>query len=246
MLAQYRDERLEKVNTQTARHDLSLLSRVLTTAAKEWGIPLPHGNPVAQLRMPKLPPARNRRLTAEEESALLDAAQQYEMSRKDAGPISSIIRFALGTAMRRGEIAAMRWDHINLKSQVLRVPDSKSGEPRRVPLSKAAVDVLKALPRHLKGHVWGVTADTITQAFDRVCARARDGYLRECETANQDPDLDFLEDARFHDLRHEATSRLFERGFNVMEVAAITGHKTLQMLKRYTHLRAEDLARKLG
>jgi integrase len=51
---------------------------------------------------------------------------------------------------------------------------------------------------------------------------------------------------RFHDLRHEATSRLFEKGFNVMEVAAITGHKTLDMLKRYTHLRAEDLAKKLG
>lgn len=48
---------------------------------------------------------------------------------------------------------------------------------------------------------------------------------------------------RFHDLRHEATSRLFEKGLNVMEVAAITGHKTLDMLKRYTHLRAEDLAK---
>lgn len=210
------------------------------------GIPLPHGNPVAQLRMPKLPPARDRRLTTEEESSILNAAQQYEKSRKDAGPIRSIIRFALETAMRRGEIAAMHWDHVNLKSQVLRVPDSKSGEPRRVPLSTSAVDILKALPRHLKGPVWNVTADAITQAFDRVCVRACNAYLRECENANEDPDLDFLQDVRFHDLRHEATSRLFERGFNVMEVAAITGHKTLQMLKRYTHLRAEDLAKKLG
>ena len=49
-----------------------------------------------------------------------------------------------------------------------------------------------------------------------------------------------------HDLRHEATSRLFEKGFNPMEVSAITGHKTLQMLKRYTHLRAEDLAKRMG
>jgi integrase len=50
----------------------------------------------------------------------------------------------------------------------------------------------------------------------------------------------------FHDLRHEATSRFFEKGFNPMEVSAITGHKTLQMLKRYTHLRAEDLAKRMG
>ncbi|MGB5614379.1 MAG: tyrosine-type recombinase/integrase [Sedimenticolaceae bacterium] len=55
-----------------------------------------------------------------------------------------------------------------------------------------------------------------------------------------------IEDLRFHDLRHEATTRLFEKGLNIMEVASITGHKDLHMLRRYTHLKAEDLARKLG
>jgi integrase len=55
-----------------------------------------------------------------------------------------------------------------------------------------------------------------------------------------------IEDLRLHDLRHEAASRLFEKGLNPMQVAAITGHKTLQMLKRHTHLRAEDLAKLLG
>jgi integrase len=70
--------------------------------------------------------------------------------------------------------------------------------------------------------------DSITHAFGRVCTRAK------------------LGDLHFHDLRHEATSRLFEKGLNMMEVAAITGHKTLEMLKRYTHLRAEDLAERLA
>ena len=56
----------------------------------------------------------------------------------------------------------------------------------------------------------------------------------------------FLEDLRFHDLRHEATSRLFEMGLEIMEVASVSGHKSLAMLKRYTHLRAEELAKKLG
>jgi len=70
-------------------------------------------------------------------------------------------------------------------------------------------------------------ADSITQAFNRACQRAG------------------IKDLRFHDLRHEATSRFFEKGLNTMQVAAITGHKTLQMLQRYTHLRAEDQARML-
>ena len=55
-----------------------------------------------------------------------------------------------------------------------------------------------------------------------------------------------IENLRFHDLRHEATTRLFEKGLNIMEVASITGHKDLRMLRRYTHLKAEDLAKKLG
>ncbi|BBF65303.1 site-specific integrase [Acidithiobacillus sp. 'AMD consortium'] len=107
-------------------------------------------------------------------------------------------------------------------------PDSKTGDPRRVPLSSRALAVLDALPRRMDGEVWGVRADSITQAFARACHRAG------------------IEDLRFHDLRHEATSRFFEKGLNPMQVAAITGHKTLQMLKRYTHLRAEDLAKILG
>jgi integrase len=246
VLAKYRDERLGTVNTQTARHDLSLLSRVFNIAAKEWGIPLPHGNPVAQLRMPKLPPSRDRRLSNEEADQLLAAAREYEKSRISAGPIWAILQFALETAMRRGEIADMRWAHVNLKTRVLLVPDTKTGEPRKVPLSSVAVKTLQALPRRLDKQVWGITADAITKAFDRVCVRAKRRYAIECQKQRQEPSPEFLHDLRFHDLRHEATSRLFEHGFNVMEVAAITGHKTLQMLKRYTHLRAEDLAKKLG
>ena len=87
--------------------------------------------------------------------------------------------------------------------------------------------------------------DSITQAFLRAVSRARKAYELECEEKKIKLDPGFLMDLTFHDLRHEATSRLFEKGFNPMEVATITGHKTLQMLKRYTHLRAEDLAERM-
>ncbi|WP_123102024.1 site-specific integrase [Acidithiobacillus sulfuriphilus] len=108
------------------------------------------------------------------------------------------------------------------------LPKTKNGDARTVPLSSRAIATLEALPRNLDGRVFGTTYEGIHQAFVRACRRAA------------------IDGLTFHDLRHEATSRLFEKGFNPMEVSTITGHKTLQMLKRYTHLRAEDLAKRMG
>ncbi|MDA8206124.1 MAG: site-specific integrase, partial [Thermaerobacter sp.] len=114
------------------------------------------------------------------------------------------------------------------QARVLLIPETKTGTPRRIPLSTTALAVLDGLPRRLDGRVFGVHTGSISRAFAEVCKAAN------------------IEGLTFHDLRHEATSRLFERGLNPMQVAAITGHKTLQMLKRYTHLRAEDLVVMLG
>ena len=120
-------------------------------------------------------------------------------------------------------------EHINLAKRTWHIPHTKTGVPRTVPLSTKAVETLSAIPRRIEGRVWQLNAShNVTQAFNRVCKRAG------------------LEDLRFHDLRHEATSRLFEKGLNPMQAASITGHKTLAMLKRYTHLKAEDLAVMLG
>ncbi len=126
------------------------------------------------------------------------------------------------------------------------MPETKTGEPRRVPLSSRALAVLDALPRRLDSMVFGVYANSFTRGFEAAVCRARAGYESECAAAGETPDPRLLAGLRFHDLRHEATSRLFEKGLNPMEVSAITGHKTLQMLKRYTHLRAEDLVDRLG
>ena len=207
----------------TIRLELALLSHLFNTARTAWGMES-LSNPVDLVKgqRPKLPRGRDRRLVDDEETRLLAAAQAY------GGEIGPIIIWAIETAMRRGEIAAMRWEHLDRKARVLLVPETKTGTPRRVPLSTAALAVLDALPRRLDGKVWGMRPDSISQAFERVCKAAG------------------IEGLTFHDLRHEATSRLFEKGLNPMQVAAITGHKTLQMLKRYTHLRAEDLVGMLG
>ena len=222
-LAKYRDQQMAKgYAAQTVKHDLSLISRVLNICIKEWGIALPAGNPVLQVKMPRVANARDRRLVADELPRLLTAAQAY------GGEIAPLITWAIETAMRRGEIAAMRWDRLDRKARVLLIPEKKTGTPRRVPLSTAALGALDGLPRRIDGRVWGMRPDSISQAFERVCKAAG------------------IEGLTFHDLRHEATSRLFEKGLNPMQVAAITGHKTLQMLKRYTHLKAEDLVGMLG
>ena len=220
-IASFRNSRLKEVDPQTVRKDLSLLKRVLDIAITEWGISLPHGNPVLQITMPKQPEGRDRRLLEGEEELILHELCDNFMMR-------SIFLFALETAMRRSEIVAMLWKHIDFKAQTLRIPLTKTATTRKIPLSRKAIDILNNLPREIDGKVWDVKPDSITRAFNRACARAN------------------IEDLRFHDLRHESTSRFFELNLNIMEVASITGHKDLKMLKRYTHLRAEDLAKKLG
>jgi integrase len=200
---------------------LALLSHLFTVARKRWGME-GLSNPAELVHKPRLSQGRDRRLVDDEQTRLLAAAHTY------GGEIGALITWAIETAMRRGEIAAMRWEHLDLKARVLLVPETKNGTPRRVPLSTTALAVLDSLPRLIDGRVWGMRPDSISQAFERVCKAAD------------------IEGLTFHDLRHEATSRLFEKGLNPMEVAAITGHKTLQMLKRYTHLRAEDLVGRLG
>jgi integrase len=235
-IAKYRDERLKVVSPNMVRLELALLSHLFTIAIKEWGMT---GliNPVQQIRKPKLPKGRDRRLKSGElERILEDSGSSF---------LGSIVRFALETGMRRSEIAGMTWNQVDLKKKTVTLPETKNGEKRIVPLSSEAVRILSAFPRRIDGKVWGVEEQSITRAFQRALSRSRSTYEKECEKNGVKPDPDILIDLTFHDLRHEATSRFFEKGFNVMEVAAITGHKTLQMLKRYTHLKAEELAQRM-
>lgn len=143
--------------------------------------------------------------------------------------LKPIILFALETAMRRGEIALMRWKDVDLKLRYVHLPKTKNGEARSVPLSPAALDILKGIPRQIDGDVFTLHPDTISKGFRTAADEAG------------------LNDLRFHDLRHEATSRLFENtDLDFMEVKGITGHKSLQMLSRYSHLRAHKLADRLA
>lgn len=223
-VAKYRDRRIgEGAAPSSIVHEIGVLNRALKCCVMDWGIALPRGIVTANVRKPSVDNGRDRRLVADEQERLLAAADASK-SRE----IGLIIVMALETAARRGEIQGMEWKHVNLGAGTWHIPITKTGTPRTVPLTDRALETLQALPRRIDGRVWQMTdGHSISQAFARVCKRAGINGLR------------------FHDLRHEATSRFFERGLNMMEVAAITGHKSLSMLRRYTHLRAEDLRAKL-
>jgi integrase len=220
LVSKYLRTRLQSVKPVTARRELSILSHALGLAEKDFGIYLPHGNPVSRITLPNIPKGRERRISPEEERCMLDALANNPVMQR-------LISFAIETGMRRGELANMRWDHMNWKVRTLQIPETKTDIPRTIPLSRKATEALKELPRRLDGIVWGLRPDSITQAFKRACKRAG------------------IENLRFHDLRHEATSRFFEKGLNTMEVSSITGHQDLRMLKRYTHIRAESLVNRL-
>ncbi|MNP27163.1 Phage integrase family protein [compost metagenome] len=125
------------------------------------------------------------------------------------------------------------------------LPSTKNGSARDVPLSTRAVITLQSVGVAATGRVFDIRADAVTRAFERAAKRARQNYELECQTKSLIPIINFLTDLRFHDLRHEATSRLAEI-FPMHELTKITGHRDPRMLMRYYHPKAEDLARKLS
>jgi integrase len=237
-IAKHRDQRLRAgASNSTVRLELAVLSHLFSVARTEWGF---DGltNPVAQIRRPAPGKGRDRRLQPGELEQVLGHIEVQEMR--------SLVLLALETAMRLGELVSLRWHRMDAPRALLTLDDSKNGERRTVPLSTRALAILKAMPRRIDGSVFGLTSAQGTDLFRSAVIRARRSHEASCVQKRTPPSPTFLVDLHFHDLRHEATSRLFERGLNVMEVASITGHKTLQMLKRYTHLKAEALAARLG
>lgn len=247
-VADFRDARTkEGKSASTVKKEINLLSKLIDLAGKEWGIVLP-SNPCKMVSRPRENNARERRLNPDEERYLLAACAQ---------PMALLVRLALETGARLGELLAVKREDVHMKDCFIRVRGiagrgTKNSDPfRDVPLSTTALAILKelkTLPRSIDGRVfyWWKASDSFNKSWVRAVARAKKKYLQDCKKASKKPGAGFLVDLRFHDLRHEATSRFFEKGLNPMEVSQITGHKTLAMLKRYTHLEAPNLAKKLG
>jgi len=235
IISGYRDARLaEKKSNTTVRLELALLSHLFTVAMREWRLGITH-NPVLLVRKPSPGAGRDRRLKAGEEEKLL-----AECDKHSNPMLGWIVRVALYTGMRLGEIVSLQTSQVDLEKRIVKLTETKNGSPRTVPLARAAVDVLKlAIDNPVR------SADTELVFFGEP---GRSGKRRpyEFQPAWHDAKTRAkMKSFRFHDLRHEAISRLVEAGLGDQHVAAVSGHKSMQMLKRYTHLRAEDLVEKL-
>jgi integrase len=173
------------------------------------------------IRKPRENPPRDRILTDDERAALVIACGQCKNPW-----IKPVVIFALETASRRGEILSLAWANVDLQRATAKV-SGKTGA-RKIPLSPSCIAMLRALPRSLDGLVFPVTIETLQQAYKRAVARAG------------------IEDFTFHDLRHDALTRLAKLGLNVLELRAISGHATANMLQRYVSIDPCSLAEKLA
>jgi len=228
-IARYRDQRLSVHNDRTGqllspatvRLEMALLQNLFRIAYVEWGIGV--DNPVDRVRKPKPSPGRERRLLPREERLIL----RYCHTRNRM-ELRSIFILALETAMRQGEILSMSWENVNLKTGIAHLAMTKNGCKRDVPLSSNARDCLMRLCPKISGRIFEYTHSGFKSSWRQMLMTLG------------------IHDLHFHDLRHEAISRLFELGtLDMMEVAAISGHKSLSMLKRYTHLKSQRLVKKL-
>jgi integrase len=222
IMAAWRDERMKTVSAGSILREMTIIRCAIKRARNEWGIDL-RECPLARVTKPKNPPARDRRISPEEEQMLYEGCK-----RSRNRYLRPSIEFAICTAMRQGEIVDLLWKNVDLEKRTAKLVLTKNGKPRIVPLSTRAVEILRSLPDDTERVFEGFSTYSVRHAFVRLTTRLN------------------IDDLHFHDLRHEAVSRLVERGLNLMEVAAVSGHATLNMLKRYTHLRAEDIALKLG
>lgn len=231
---------------------LAILSHLYTVARKDWTLTNLE-NPVLEIRKPKVRNERTRRLFTD--IRVMGSTQfqappvetEWIAMRTRSKYLYTIVQLAIETAMRRSEIVRIRREHINFENATLFVPDSKNGESRTVPLSPVASYALMVhlVRNNRKGLLFPINAGTISRGFARALRRSRADYEALCAKHDVQPDERYFMDLRFHDLRHEATSRLAEV-YEMHELAKVTGHKDTRMLLRYYHPDSTALARKLA
>lgn len=235
--ARYRDQRRADGRAEnTIRLELQLVSHLYEIARKEWGM---EGlmNPLKNIRKPSVSSSRDRRLEPGE-------YDKIKASLAESGNVFAAAAFdlAIETSLRQGTLFSLQWEWVDLPKRLVRIPLSargaeNKGVPAALPLSSRAhqvllslhpLDEMGALQANPCGPILNTTPNAVRCIWKRVLPKLG------------------IENLRWHDLRHEAASRLFEKGLHPFEVASITGHKSMQMLKRYTHLKPESLVAKLG
>ena len=218
-VAELRDTLIkENKSANTIRLYLAILSHLFTIAVTEWGYE-GINNPVLRIRKPRLPQSRDTRLS-DDDIHLICRKSQSKL-------LPLLIHVALDTAMRVSEIVNLKVIDCDFKERMITVRNTKNYHDRCIPMTKKVYKILMHQQRLQTEKFFHIAAHGVSGAFYRACKRAG------------------IPDASFHTLRHEAISRLFEKGLQYMDIATISGHKSLSMLQRYTHLNFKYLRNQL-
>ena len=215
----FRDDLIaEQKSPNTIRLYLAILSHLFTIAKTEWGFDNLI-NPVLKIRRPRLPQSRDTRLSDDDIHLICRKSQSRLL------PL--LIHIALDTAMRVSEIVNLKVTDCDFKERMITVRNTKNYHDRYIPMTHKVRKILEHQTRLQTEKLFHLTSHAVSVAFYRACKRGS------------------VPNASFHTLRHEAVSRLFEKGLNPMEVAAISGHQSMQVLKRYTHIQTAHLLGKM-
>jgi integrase len=245
-LADWRDALLSRgLKNATVCRRLGLLSGVLTWCHKERG--WIDSNPMRAVSKPTVRDQRTRTLDAEEVRYLIMATKAAR-----AVWLHDAVTVLIRSAMRRSELVALRCADVDLDRSVATLRDTKNGETRDCPLCPEARDALGRLLAAAKAakadRVLPINdPEAVSFAFRRAVVRGQERYAEDCSLAEREPLAGFLEGVRLHDLRHHAISDWARTGaMGLVDLMAISGHKSPRMLARYTHLNASDLAARMA
>ncbi|MEZ5691148.1 MAG: site-specific integrase [Rickettsiales bacterium] len=219
------EKRSGEVSPSTVNRELNLISSVLKECRARWRW-MEH-NPLADVKRPKDPPPRDRRWSQKDIERIL-LALEYEEDleiKTTRQQIAVAVLLALETAMRRGEIWGLRWDNVHLKERYIHLPETKNGTKRNVPLSSRAVVLIEKMQsvKNNTGKVFTCSETSTETIFRRML------------------NLAGLKDLRFHDLRHEAITRLAKK-LDVLDLARMVGHRDPRSLMIYYNATASEIA----
>lgn len=218
-VATYRQKRMDCVAGSTVRLEMQLLSRLLHLANTEKGIKC--SDVVQPVKLP--PPGKPREKIIE--------PLEFSMLLENISPrIKPMVILAYETAMRRSEILSITPNMVNFRRKIIHLTETKNGESRDVPLSSVALNLLGNICDGRDGDkfLFPFAAYTVSQAFRRAAERIK------------------LTDVCFHSLRHTAITRYAEKGLNTIQLQCISGHKSITMLARYSHVKASNVADLMG
>src|SRR6056300_887301 len=206
----------------TVNKYIHMLHNVWNTAKRVWGITLPAYNPFELVQLEKVDNARDRVLSKEEYSKLIEACEQSYLPI-----IKDIVIFAYETGARQGEILKLKRNDIDFQNNLCTLRDTKNGDDRTIPLTTKALEILQK-------HRFGLLV------FSGLLARRlRKHFTIACKIAN-------IKDFRFHDLRACFCTNALLSGMSIPEVATISGHKDWKQLKRYSRIKPKDLLKKIN